>query len=146
MSMSGGLHEMEGCVSLSFIYALCLCYEPKRLMQQAGVRWCYINITIAILNIIHRPVFYVKYGVSETGFCLCLQVEPIDLRPIERATLCLRVRRQSTYIYWAQLSMINLKTEREYSLGNAVFYIKGRTIDIIQNLDYTIVRNLYILK
>jgi hypothetical protein len=32
----------------------------------------YINITITILNIIHRPVFYLKNNVSETGFCLCL--------------------------------------------------------------------------
>jgi hypothetical protein len=44
-------------------------------------RW-YINITITILDIIHRPVFYLKH-VSETGFCLCLQVEPTQVGPTE---------------------------------------------------------------
>jgi hypothetical protein len=36
-------------------------------------RW-YINITITILDIIHRPVFYLKHDVSETGFYLRLKV------------------------------------------------------------------------
>jgi hypothetical protein len=36
-------------------------------------RW-YINITITILDIIYRLVFYLKHGLSETGFCLPLQV------------------------------------------------------------------------
>jgi hypothetical protein len=38
-------------------------------------RW-YSNITLTILDIIHRPVFYLKYDVSETGVCPRLQVEP----------------------------------------------------------------------
>jgi hypothetical protein len=33
-----------------------------------------IFITIAILVIIHRPVFYLKHGVSVITFCLCLHV------------------------------------------------------------------------
>jgi hypothetical protein len=32
----------------------------------------YINITITILDIIHRDVFYLKHDVSETGLCLRL--------------------------------------------------------------------------
>jgi hypothetical protein len=36
-------------------------------------------ITITILDIIHRPVFYLKYNFSETEFCLRLQVEPTHL-------------------------------------------------------------------
>jgi hypothetical protein len=51
-------------------------------------RW-YINITIIILDIIRRPVFYLKKDVSETGFCLSLQVKPTRVDPIERASLCL---------------------------------------------------------
>jgi hypothetical protein len=48
-------------------------------MLSIGVwRW-YINITITILDIIHRTVFYLKHGVSETGLCLFLQVEPIHM-------------------------------------------------------------------
>jgi hypothetical protein len=39
---------------------LCLRYEPNRLMLSIGFwRW-YINITITIRDIIHRPVFYLK--------------------------------------------------------------------------------------
>jgi hypothetical protein len=51
-------------------------------------RW-YINITITILDIIHRPVFYLKHDVSETGFCLHLRVELTQLGPIDTASLCL---------------------------------------------------------
>jgi hypothetical protein len=40
----------------------------------------YINITITILDII----FYFKHDVSETGFCLHLQVKPTQLGPIDR--------------------------------------------------------------
>jgi hypothetical protein len=38
-------------------------------------RW-YINITITILDIIHRFVLYLKHDESETALCLRLQVEP----------------------------------------------------------------------
>jgi hypothetical protein len=51
-------------------------------------------MTITILDITHPPVFYLKHGVSETEFCLRLQV--------------------------AQLSMFHLRTERESSLRNVV--------------------------
>jgi hypothetical protein len=53
-----------------------LCYEPNRLILSIVLRWWYINVTITILDIIHCPVFYLKQDVSETEFCLCLQVEP----------------------------------------------------------------------
>jgi hypothetical protein len=42
-----------------------------------------ICITITILGIIHRPVFYLKHDVSETEFCLRLEVEPTHLGPID---------------------------------------------------------------
>jgi hypothetical protein len=38
------------------------------------VTW-YINITNTILEIIRHTVFYLKHNVSETGYCLRLQVE-----------------------------------------------------------------------
>jgi hypothetical protein len=45
-------------------------YEPNRLMLSIGLwRW-YINITIAILHVIHRPVFYLIRNISETWYCL----------------------------------------------------------------------------
>jgi hypothetical protein len=44
---------------------LCLRYEPNRLMLSIGVwRW-YIYIIIAVLDIIHCPVFYLKLGQRE---------------------------------------------------------------------------------
>jgi hypothetical protein len=47
-------------------------------------RWC-INTTITILDIIHRPVFYLRHYVSETGFFLSLQEEPTHLGPLDTA-------------------------------------------------------------
>jgi hypothetical protein len=44
---------------------------------------------IKILDVILRRVFYLKYNVSETGFYLRLQLEPTQLGPIDRASLCL---------------------------------------------------------
>jgi hypothetical protein len=41
------------------------------------------------MDIIHRPVIYLKHDISDTGFCLHLQVEPTQLRPIYRTSLCL---------------------------------------------------------
>jgi hypothetical protein len=41
-------------------------------------------ITIKILDIIHCPVFYLRYDVSETEFCFRLQMEPTHMGPINR--------------------------------------------------------------
>jgi hypothetical protein len=49
--------------------ALRLHYESNRLMLFIGLWRCYINIAITILDIIHRPVFYLNHDVSETAFC-----------------------------------------------------------------------------
>jgi hypothetical protein len=38
------------------------------------------------LDINSRPVFYLKHNVSETGFCLRLQVKPTQLGPIDRTS------------------------------------------------------------
>jgi hypothetical protein len=46
-------------------------------------RW-YFNITITVLDIIYRPVFYLKRNVSENRFCLCLQMEPTELDSIDK--------------------------------------------------------------
>jgi hypothetical protein len=39
------------------------------------------NIAITILDIIHRPVFYLEHDISGAGFYLSLQVEPTQLGP-----------------------------------------------------------------
>jgi hypothetical protein len=56
-------------------------YEPNRLILSIVLRRRYINKTIKIPHINHRPVFYLKHDVSETAFCFLLQVEPIRLSP-----------------------------------------------------------------
>jgi hypothetical protein len=38
----------------------------------------------------HRLVYFSKHNVSETGFCLRLQVKPTQLGPIDRANPYLR--------------------------------------------------------
>jgi hypothetical protein len=38
----------------------------------------------------HRHVFYLKHDVSETWFCLRLQVVPTQLDAIDRASRCLQ--------------------------------------------------------
>jgi hypothetical protein len=40
-----------------------------------------VTIATTIRDIIHRPAFYLKHNVWETGFCLRLQVEPTQLGP-----------------------------------------------------------------
>jgi hypothetical protein len=44
-----------------------------------------MNTIIVFLDMIHRPVLF-KHNISETGFCLRLQVEPTQL---EIATHCI---------------------------------------------------------
>jgi hypothetical protein len=61
---------------------LLLRYEPNRLMLSIGLWRRYINITITIVNIIHRPVFYLKLNSTLyvclyfTGNTLRLRYEP----------------------------------------------------------------------
>jgi hypothetical protein len=52
--------------------------------------YLYNYITITILDIIPLSVLCLKQDNSEIGFCLCLQVEPTQLGPIARVSLCLR--------------------------------------------------------
>jgi hypothetical protein len=42
----------------------------------------YINITITIQGIVHRPVIYLKQNVSERGFCLRQETETSSIGPI----------------------------------------------------------------
>jgi hypothetical protein len=42
---------------------------------------------------------------------------------------------ESSYIYWAELSMFHLKTEAEFSLRNILFQIKDKTMDNVKKCD-----------
>jgi hypothetical protein len=67
------------------------------------------RITVTILDINHRSAFYLN--VSETSFCLCLQLEPTQMGPIERVSLRLQ----------------NPVSERSC--------FEARAMDIVQNFD-----------
>jgi hypothetical protein len=41
----------------------------------------FLDTIIEFLDIIHRPAFYLKHNVSETGFCLRLQVKAYSVGP-----------------------------------------------------------------
>jgi hypothetical protein len=75
-------------------------------MLSIGLWRRYINITITILDIIHRPVFYLKLDVPETEFCLRLEMEPTPLR------------RQTSSVNGVHLSRFHQSSETESSLRN----------------------------
>jgi hypothetical protein len=109
-------------------------------------RW-YINITITILDIIHRPVFYLKKktfwrldSVSVFRWKLLIWDQYTELvtclRTVATAPIgCPEIETNS--VDWAKLSIFHLKTEKESNLRN-VFQIKERTMDnaVIVTLAY----------
>jgi hypothetical protein len=52
-------------------------------------------VTVTIMDVINRHVFYLKQNVAVTGFCLRVQVEPSHEGPVNRAILCLRTPAKS---------------------------------------------------
>jgi hypothetical protein len=48
------------------------------------------DVSIRILDIIHCPFSYLKHDVSETGFCLHLQVQHTEMGPIDGERIRLR--------------------------------------------------------
>lgn len=67
------------------------------------------RMTVIILDIIRRSAFYFKQNVSESRLWLHLQVESIQLDPIDRTSL-----------YLHRLSMFHLQVKIESSLRNVV--------------------------
>jgi hypothetical protein len=74
----------------------------------------YINIAIAILEISHYSVFYLKHNISVTGFCLRIQVEPTQLDTVDRTSPCL----------W---TMDNFRNCNSYNLSCGAFKNYERT-------------------
>jgi hypothetical protein len=66
-------------------------------MLSIGLWRLYINITITILDIIHRPVFHLKHNVLNNEFCLRLQVEPTKSGAMDRAIYSLPGDRDNLY-------------------------------------------------
>jgi hypothetical protein len=94
--------------------SLSLCYDPNRLMLSIGLWRLYINITIRIVNFIHRPVFCLKHNVSETGSCPRLQMVPTELGSIDGPSPCLRTmvqNRDSGGLLWIHNEPCNSKND-----------------------------------
>jgi hypothetical protein len=76
------------------LHIVCHTIKSEILRSLSARKVLYITLTINILDIIHGSVLYLKHNVSETGFCLLLQVEPSQLSPIDRASLSLDLRQR----------------------------------------------------
>jgi hypothetical protein len=87
-------------------------YEPNRLMLSIGLWRRYINMAITILDIIHRPVFYLKLYIPYLCCCWCQEAGTVS-------------------IYWAHRSRFHLKMETESSSRNVMFLNKDRTMDAV---------------
>jgi hypothetical protein len=88
-----------------------ICFHQTTLADFVSF-WPQLRSNIMFLHIINRPVQISKHDVSETGFWLCLQMEPTQVGP-EIGT---------SSIDWAQLSGFYLKTKTESSLQDVVFW------------------------
>jgi hypothetical protein len=47
---------------------------------------CFWTLSIVLSLSKNHPVYFSRHNVLETGFCLCLQVKPTQLGPIDRAS------------------------------------------------------------
>jgi hypothetical protein len=81
--------------------------QPMNILIQIS---CFLTFYIVLSLFKNCHVYFSKHNVSETEFCLRLQVKPTQLGPIDRA---------SPYL---------LKTETESSLRNVVFLKINRTV------------------
>jgi hypothetical protein len=53
-------------------------------------------MTVQILDIVHRPVFYLKHEVSQNGLCLRLRVECIQVGQIELVSVSVPLSTEPT--------------------------------------------------
>jgi hypothetical protein len=101
---------------------------------------CFWTLSIILFLPKNTVLSIFRNNVSETGFCLRLQVKYTKLGPIDRASPYL-----PSSIDWAQLSRYYLKTETESSLRNIVFWDykqecvldENSTMDNVQKHIYT---------
>jgi hypothetical protein len=78
---------------------------------------CFGHYPSSCLCLKHHPVYFSKHDVSQTGFCLRLQVKPTQLGPIDRASPSLRT----------PMPACVLKNKQDVVLD------KDKTMDNVQN-------------
>jgi hypothetical protein len=90
-------------------------------MPSTALRRWYINIANRILNIIHRPLFYLKQDVPKTEICFHFQEEPTELDQINRPSLCLRTLATTSLIFIKQTRQKPTKGANIFSKLNKMF-------------------------
>jgi hypothetical protein len=91
-------------------------FDPVNSFGEIYKLWSALICTnIMFLDIIHRPVFFYKYlvyitkhNISETGFCLHLQVKPTQLGQISRASPYLRTLKN---VHWSVEMLFVVSTQ-----------------------------------
>jgi hypothetical protein len=73
-------------------------YAMKCNIHSESLWWWYINTIIMFLNIIHVPFLFKIHNISETAFYLRLQVELIQLGPINSTGPYLWIMSRNTII------------------------------------------------
>jgi hypothetical protein len=102
-------------VSCTELISLMICRLLLLLQHQKELQiLCFWTLSTSCLYLKCRPVYLSKHNVSDTGFCLHLQVRlpRWDIRCPEIGT---------SSIDWTQLSRSYLKTETESGLRNVAF-------------------------
>jgi hypothetical protein len=89
------------CVNFSIFCKMSVCLVADRWLVLVMEFWssimfrlCYYRYCVS--EHYSSSCFYLKHNVSETGFCLHLQVEPTQLVLINRASPCLNLNKNRT--------------------------------------------------
>jgi hypothetical protein len=105
----------------------------------------YFFWTISIVLCLSKshPVYLSKLSVSETGFCLRLQVKPTQLGPIDRASPYLRTNVPSSqkfraYLFTVALEMttVSLKTHPGSAVSTCNSYQLSRFVSVLAHGAY----------
>jgi hypothetical protein len=89
---------------------------------------CFFSRNLGFEDIKLICVYCIEHGIREPGFCLCLQVDPNQVGPIDED------RRQTSSIHWNQLSEFHRLSETEFSLWIVLFQLKHRTMNSVENV------------
>jgi hypothetical protein len=88
---------------------------------------------IVFLDILHNPVFIQNIKVSETGFCLRLQVQRTQLGPIDSVGPYLRISAPVKTVQWIMSRITEIVLIRAYNHHRLLDFIySGRCLPMFQ--------------